>query len=350
MTIKRILLGTTALLGAGLVGATSPVQAVEVTPGGKLDVKVSGFARFLAGMGDVKEKFGTTSGGSVDFRNDTEVHILPTIKDESTGIEGGARIEFEADTNRTDNTDETYVFLKGAFGEFRLGDEDGPQDNMKVGAPNIAVGTGGIDGTVVGGASNAIVGTNSSDATKIVYYTPTLAGFQLGVSYAPHAGGAQGDVFPNSTDNNNFDDFVEGGLVWTGSFGDFGLVAGVTGGVAHSNKTNDDLQTWNAGISTTIFGFKVAAAYGDETNDLTFDRTWANVGVAAVFGPVGLSVTYGKTLDSSGGNPEGDELVAGAEVGLIPGVALSGEVSWFDRDAGASSDGIIGVVRVAVSF
>ena len=61
-------------------------------------------------------------------------------------MEYGGTIEFEADTNRTDNTDETWMFLSSGWGEVRLGDEDGVADNSLVGAQVIAAGTGGIDG------------------------------------------------------------------------------------------------------------------------------------------------------------------------------------------------------------
>ncbi len=56
-------------------------------------------------------------------------------------------IEFEADTNSTANTDETWLFLRGGWGEIRLGDEDGVVDNSVVGGQTIAAGTGGIDGS-----------------------------------------------------------------------------------------------------------------------------------------------------------------------------------------------------------
>jgi hypothetical protein len=45
----------------------------------------------------------------LDFRNDTEVHVLARGKSEQTGLEYGGTIEFEADTNSTLNTDESWV-------------------------------------------------------------------------------------------------------------------------------------------------------------------------------------------------------------------------------------------------
>ena len=43
----------------------------------------------------------TPAARGLDFRNDTEVHVLARGKREETGLEYGATIEFEADTNET---------------------------------------------------------------------------------------------------------------------------------------------------------------------------------------------------------------------------------------------------------
>ena len=101
-------------------------------------------------------------------------------------MEYGGTIEFEADTNWTDNTDETWVFLSGGWGEVRLGDEDGVADNSSVGQV-IAAGTGGIDGSDAVISAALVYLTNSNDATKIRYYTPSFGGFSVGVDYTPTA-------------------------------------------------------------------------------------------------------------------------------------------------------------------
>ena len=119
----------------------------------------------------------------LDFRNDTEVHVIARGKSEESGLEYGATIEFEADTNNTYNTDETWLFLRGGWGEIRLGDEDGVVDNSTVGGQTIAAGTGGIDGSdAVITAAPVVFLSNSNDATKIRYYTPSFGGFSFGVA------------------------------------------------------------------------------------------------------------------------------------------------------------------------
>ncbi len=342
------LLASSALVAAATLLTAAPVsaqQAPKASPGGKLDITITGFSRFLWAGGDVKEKVGGRQSSS-DFRNDTEVHVVARGRDDSTGLRYGATVEFEADTNRTDNTDETWVILAGTFGEFRFGDEDGAADNMKVGGFSVAVGTGGIDGTVVDTA--LVVGpTNSDDATKIVYYSPSLAGFQLGVSYTPSSS-SNGDNLA-ATNAGGLKDWIEAGLTWTGEFGDVGITAAVVGGWAKADFTarDDDLGTIFGGVQVEAFGISLAGGLGTE-EVLGIDRDWFNLGAKATLGPATLSITYGQATTDPGPDPE--NLVLGAEFGIVPGVSLSGELAFFDENRGADDDGVVGVVRLGVDF
>ena len=189
MKLKNLILGTSALAGVAMLGtaAAVPAAAAEVTPGGALDLDdhrlcpVRG-VRWRAG----RSRAGPDLARGLDFRNDTEVHVIARGKSEQTGLEYGATIEFEADTNTTLNTDETWIFLRGGWGEIRLGDEDGVVDNSVVGGQTLAAGTGGIDGSdAVIAAAPVVFLANTNDATKVRYYTPSFGGFSFGVSYTP---------------------------------------------------------------------------------------------------------------------------------------------------------------------
>lgn len=344
MIRKSLLLGSAAII----LGVSGQTMAASITPGGKLDVSIGGFARFLAGIGDVKEKSGT-NGGAYDFRNDTEVHVKASINDESSGVEVGALIEFEADTNRTGNTDETWVFMKGAFGEFRFGDDDAASDDMKVGGFSVAVGTGGIDGSIID--TGSVVGlSNSDDATKIAYYSPSFGGINFGLSYTPHAGSG-GDSFPGSTNDGGVDDWVEGGVAYAGELGGLGIKAAVVGGLGHINGGggDDEVRSIFGGVQTDLMGFKLAGGLGTEEVGEA-ERDWFNVGIAAELGPLGLSVTYGQAKVDPG-NSKPKNLALGAEMGIVPGVVVSAEVSFFDEDRGGGrDDGVLSVIRLAVSF
>jgi outer membrane protein OmpU len=348
MSMRKLLLGTTALVGASVLGVATPdvARAAEVLPGGALDVTISGFARFLATGGDLdnqRNNPNVTTG--LDFRNDTEVHVILRGKHDATGMEYGGTVEFEADTNRTDNTDETWLFIRGGFGEVRFGDEDGAVDNSAIGAYTIAAATGGIDGTVVDVlAISPVRPTNSDDATKIRYYTPSFGGFSVGVSYTPNAdigvdptnsfAQVSGDsLAPKDVE---LGDWFEGALVYEGDFGGLGLQASLVGSIADIKDEaalgGDDGWAWYGGLATDIFGVKVAGGFGDEEFG-ALEKTYYNVGAGYGIGLVNVSINYGQIIDSDGyGADEPYNIVGGADFALMPGLVLGGEVAYFNND------------------
>jgi hypothetical protein len=123
----------------------------------------------------------------------------------------------------------------------------------------------------------------------------------------------------------------------------------------------DDLWTLYGGAATEIFGFKVGGGYGTEEIGGS-ERDYFNIGVGAGFGPANVSVNYGQILDSEGlaggAADEPSNLVFSADVGLMPGLVLAGDVSFFDNDLdGAAEDaldvdseGWQAVVRLGLAF
>jgi hypothetical protein len=123
-TVRRLLLGTTALAGFALW--LEPAGAAEVQAGGALDIKLSGEARFITSYGNTDDALlDDTVTSGLDFFNDTSVDVRLDGRHDATGIRYGGYIEFQADTNVEENTDETWIYLRGGWGEAHLGDDDG---------------------------------------------------------------------------------------------------------------------------------------------------------------------------------------------------------------------------------
>jgi hypothetical protein len=380
MKLKNILLGTTAVAGAGLMALALPGSggAAEVKPGGYPDITITGFARFEAFGGEQDDaKLDNTLSRSLDFRNDTEVHVIARAKSEQTGIEYGATIEFEADTNSTTNTDETWLFLRGGWGELRMGDEDGVVDNSVVGGQTIAAGTGGIDGSdAVIAAAPLVFLSNSNDATKVRYYTPSFGGFSLGASYTP----TQTDFNSGSNNGTNIaskdgllavdaKNIFEGAAVYDGDFGGVGILASVVGlygtlkngadaDIADGGLGDDKWWGAQAGASIDLFGFKLAGSVGSD-NPGNITRDFYTAGIAVALGPVNTSLTYGQIFNTNSDFDEatgiGDSAynaVLSADIALAPGLVLAGDVSKFDNDGTGdiSGDGWAAVGRLAVAF
>ena len=356
MMLRKILLGTSAMVGAGLLAAALPTasQAAEVTPGGALDLTLTGFMRFEAFGGEQDDRaLDDTLSRGLDFRNDSEVHVLARGKDEQSGLEYGATIEFETDTNQSLNTDETWIFLRGGWGEVRMGDEDGVADNSAVGAQTIAAGTGGIDGSdAVISAAPIVYITNTNDATKIRYYTPSFGGFSAGISYTPTqesvgSGANNGNFFArkNGAAAMEGQNVVEGGLVYDGEFGGVGVLASVVGLYGELLNGGEDAfgddkwQGAQAGVSVDLFGFKLAGSYG--YNEVGEQKNqFVTAGIGAALGPVNTSITAGKVIDTNSdfeeANGIGDSaynVVFSADVAIAPGLVLAGDVASFDNDS-----------------
>ena len=71
---------------------------------------------------------------------------------------------------------------------------------------------------------------NSDDATKATYFTPRLAGFQLGASYSPDTnddGGLDNNNAAGRTENH-----VGVGVNWTDAFGGVALTVAAVGSMA----------------------------------------------------------------------------------------------------------------------
>ena len=382
MTVRKVLLSTTAVLGAGMFAVSLPgsASAAEVKAGGYPDITITGFLRAEAFGGQEDDlHLDNSQSRSLDFKNDTEVHVLARGKSEESGLEYGATIEFEADTNSTNNTDETWLFLRGGWGELRMGDEDGVVDNSVVGGQTIAAGTGGIDGSdAVIAAAPLVFLSNSNDATKVRYYTPSFGGFSLGVSYTPtqqdfNSGTNNGTAF--ATKNGGLGvvgggmdakNIVEGAAVYDGDFGGVGILAsvvGLYGELKNDTETAFGDDKWygvQGGASVDLFGFKLAGSVGtDNPGDGT--REFFTAGIGAALGPVNTSITYGQIFstnsafdDATGIGDAAYNVVFSADIALAPGLVLAGDVSSFDNDTttdfGTGDKGYAAVGRFAVAF
>lgn len=343
MQISKVLLASTALMGVSLIAGSAYAD-------GHSSVTTSGFVRLEAYGGDLEEKLGA-GVESFDFATDSEVHVKYAATDEESGLSYGATVEFEADSQGAD-IDENYLFISGGFGEVRMGNEDGASDNMKVGGYSVAAGTGGIDGEGSVGTTIGIAIPNSGDATKVRYDSPVVGGFQVGVSFTPQAGDGT-----NRAANSQFENAIEAGVVYSGSFSGLDIKASAVAGFASSEVNNvDDAEGFGVGAQIGFSGFSVAGGIatheglqGGEDTEVDI----VNLGIAADLGPASVSLTgqhAEKDNNTTNVDLEEDLIVVSASVGLLPGVGLDADLSFFDNEGGTDDDGVTGVVRIGVGF
>jgi outer membrane protein OmpU len=288
--MKRILLGSSALCAVALAGPAFAQTANE-------PVKLGLGGYWNSAYGDIVSQSGVSSKGKRhdDIQTDAVLNVKGSTKLDN-GLTVGASIQIRAqDQNPSaavnpalngvaspDTIKRSYGYIRGAYGEFRIGDDDDARRQKALTAP--CAGGCGLFGAntpefIFG---NNGVGTNSTQkaleaqkrVSRIAYFTPTIAGFSFAVSYAPGGEkGSSGAVEPNTSVNqgtNVINNAVSIAGGYSGKFGDFSLDAYAGGSSGHrvraaavnSNITGRDNPVAVGGGAVVGFGpFKFGGAY-----------------------------------------------------------------------------------------
>ncbi len=383
--MNKLLLGTTALVGASLLLAV-PVDAA------KPKVKVGGNIEFTAGGStqDVENAaFGGAAGpGSAGptsgyaFRTNSEIKINASGKTDA-GMKWKAEVQIEADANvaaqATESAiDETWIRFSGSWGKIELGAQDGAEDGYLIGGDKAVskAGDGGIDGNwqdfIDARPTNGRLfdepddNLDSSDATKISYFTPRIGGVSAGVSFTPDTG-----AIGQATDTDDGDDFLNTWGIGVDFKKKFGKVKVLVSGAVHlgdnEDETTEDLLTWGVGAHIGYGNWQVAGGYVDngdsgesKSNVGDDDATGWSAGVGYTQGPVHLGVSYlhsevGDVSGSGAGkDDESDVIVVGATYMLGGGARVFTDIFWLDTvsadTGGTDNEGVGFLVGAQVKW
>ncbi len=361
--------------------------AVALTSGSafaqtKYDVTIGGDAFFQAGFVDQKLDDGLRS---TEMRNRFRLVLTPSAKADN-GLEYGARLRIRADTGSPNTTggrkltqDRAYIFAKGGFGTLQAGTINGLSDEYGFIGPNVEGISGSADNTdvdflngsrlydgVIGRSTNFRNQVSGDAASRIIYLTPTFAGFQGGISYMPRNDDSQNSInrqkYSRVIDPGqfapSFQDVVEFGGLYTGAVGPVTLEASAyyeTGsptkealaGFSNSFKT---LNSYNVAANIGFADFKVGAMYRDAGKSGyckagcggSGSKTWI-VGANYTMGPVILAINYQNYKDGGDdlldpGNANMDLYQAGVTYTVAPGFTTGLEYSYFKANNKDSLD------------
>ncbi|MEM7022534.1 MAG: porin [Pseudomonadota bacterium] len=308
---QRLLLGTTALAGAGML-FTSTAMAQD----GGLEVVLSGFTEFgvAAASGDTLDN--STKNQNYNFFTDSEIQIRVNGLTDG-GVRYGAKIEVGFDNPSSATIDEVGLFFSGNFGRVELGRDDGAEDLIFVGAEDAQAGTGGIDGDTAN--LNNVQFADTGDAVKATYFTPRIAGFQAGFSWTPDGDDNQngnGNTAFNAGDDNRKNS-AGGGINWVGVLGPVdltvsavGLYADVKGGggTQTANGFRDDQKAYAFGALLGFGGLSFGASFNDfkgpqEGGGSSADEgKILSFGLAYGFGPANVSVGFDRNWNDDADN------------------------------------------------
>jgi len=321
--MKKLLLGSTALVAGGLMAA--PAMAAD-----PIKIGVGGYYQFYALAGSIEGTY-APNGSSVQYKGlqfiqEGEIHFIGQSKlDNGTTV--GLTVELEGwDNSVTAAThsrqiDEAFLFAFGDWGRIEFGARDQASYRMYYGAPSALLGWGFFQhNSNFNWASNAMmanpsqgaatfftIGGQYQDVNRINYFTPRFMGLQIGVGYspkinvspnaqlsrglavAPAGAGICGLNDPTSasncpTNDNSYQDMFDVGANYLNKFGDVtvalygafsyltfvpslnNLPANNTNTVTGANLYN--WKQWVVGAQFGFAGFTVGGSYGYDNNGL----------------------------------------------------------------------------------
>ncbi len=367
--MRKLLFGTTALVGASMLaaGAAQAADPIKIVTFGWVNSYI-GIAETDEADGEDFNAGATHLDGQVNFKGSTTL---------DNGIEVGVRLEIEMPNPGA--LDETFVWLKGDFGELRAGNHNSAGYSMISGVPGVGVpiNSGWISDFIpfvdgyLGDFRSVGVSTKidfANDDNGIIYYTPRFSGFQFGVSYHPNADRANQKAGVTDTTGTDYFNGVGVGMTFVESFNGFDVNLGASyaraeAGDATAALGGDDQEQVMVSLNLGTAGFTIGAAYanqlegrfndaGTESNE---GENWA-VGAGYSTGPwtVTLAYMHGEVEgDTANVNEDEIDAVAGAiSYALGPGITTDFTVLWAETqdEAGASQDGIAGVIGISVGF
>ena len=368
--MKKTLLTTSTLAGVALVAGSAFAEAPKVTFSGSTDyyVRVSDY--------DAPAGRAPQNGPGWDINQHAVASelIWDANATADNGLQFGANVQLRY--AGTAATDEAWVDFAGSWGRVVLGDDDGVLDNNQVSGGSVlplgAWDTGRFTGSLANptatawgvSGTNASAGEASADASKIAYYSPSFAGFSVGVSATPDTGSTFGATNTGAT--TDYSNVFEGTINYRGDFSGVGvaLYAGAATGEAFATNgaSRDDLSAWQVGGSVSVAGFSLGLGYGDSDDSgcLTAQTgcdagKFFNAGLAYNFGAGSVGVGYAKTSDfkatTAASEQEGTYYSVEGSYTVAQGLTAYGGVLWAEREEGnVDADSTIFVLGTRVNF
>lgn len=342
--MKKVLLGTSALVAAGLIAGPAAAQ---------LELGITGDVYMELGWVSEDDDDGTDR----DYGSRTDANLrFNAAGTAENGLRYGGRIDIEGlEGGDGDDGGEAWVTVSGGFGTIVGGEEDGASSLLRITPPG--AGTGILDGSYsgyVGGGSVLDFDTaDTGDANKIVYTTDGTAldnfGLTLGASWAPAAegrGSARSQAERTQGVGDGPDNVISLGARYSGNFGaaSFGVSAGyVTGDGAPGAE---DHSAYQVGAEVGFGAFTVGGMWVDNDDSVVAggDDTSLIFGASFSQGPwdFAAQVGFGEEADT-----DETSFGVGATYQVAPGLTAHADVVIFDND---DNDGFVGIGRLKAAF
>ena len=205
-----------------------------------------------------------------------------------------------------------YIYLKGDWGSLELGNWPGPDSTLNfTPSPTTYKGIGGMDfayHSYVQRPAGAIANSQSPHwwdvGPKVSYITPSVSGFQAGISYTPqNRGGFDSAPSPTDRANTNYQDKIGLAARWSGDFGGTTMGISVVGGTSDDSTKPDGtvagqgMGYYDVSGRIGFSGFVFAGSYWDFGDSgagpgVEQDYTGWALNASYSFGPYGVELQY----------------------------------------------------------
>jgi predicted porin len=382
--MKRQLLTTTALVAAGVIAVAGAANAQKAS---KPTLTIGGWVEGIFGGADQDEEVvGNRVGWDSQYDSEFLFRGRVTL---DNGIRIRTQAELEGETSG-DQWDEAWMAISGSFGEIRVGSEDAAAHLMVTGysgswatavGQNLNLDTGDwlARPSGVGNVTGVRLDLGESDANLISYFTPRIAGFQLGATYIPSfeecAASGTGVTGCSSSIASTSGSAHNGFSVAANFDRKFDQVrVGIGVGYSMAQQPDraagtpaepdpSDPKGYVVGGSVEFAGFKVAAGYKRILNSSTGvtrnSQEVLDLGARYSFGKNAISVGYITGESEGSGIVDGDDENHVAMIAyrrtLGPGVQYRLNFFWADFEgetAGSTddNDGYAVTTSVRVAF
>lgn len=389
--MRKLLLATVATVGASM-GLMAAAQAQTAAPG-SVTVRLNGRVNWYAGIeGSSLDNNPSTGVKTATFNFLSYLRLFPGFDGvAANGLHYGAAAEIRMNGGTSAGAETLFVhqaygyFGLPKFGQISVGQENGPVVLFETGTFE-GFNDGGWWGdlpAIVPGNAEVVYpfvdnGGLSQETNKIVYLSPTLAGFQFAVGFEPnHTPSNYTDAVTSTPDpitGGMPRNLIDVGGQYTQTFGPVGIQVGAdylsAGTVAYTGPTSEgavtnykDLSMLSGGATATIAGFTFGGnvVYGafNQVSGYTFqlEPDGGKSAIGTLFGaqytvgplvvggsvfrfqttgdiPNGGDPTYIEASGLTTGQQVNNGLALGATYTLVPGVNM-----FVDYDYGWRSQG-----------
>ena len=373
--MKRLLIGTAALVAAGMLAMPALAADEEKMEPQPISIGISGWFNSAVSVANQdmdtdKRSYGVVRDAEIIFSGSTAL-------DGDTLQEAGVNIQLEGFTDHNDQIDESFAWIGGTFGQLRLGSFDGAMQVAGVTPAGVGAPTGGLFFESHSAVDTVLFGEGAfnlgfdGDAAKVAWYSPTVGGARVGVSFTPEAEMKEEKGAPQTASDDRINRRVtndEGqqsevvgiGANWSGDFGGASVSVGAgytMGNLEVPAAGATDREEWVIGARASMMGITIGGNYSVDNNGKADGNGRTTVAVGASysgFGPATYGIRYGVTSREQGAEtPDLDSSAVsiGVSMPIGPGLTAGGEIQFWDLETSSGpNQGTVGIIGVGIGF